>query len=758
MAMTVNEKYVKEWLNKLPGFDPLDPKPGHYHIFLCPETGMVFKAREETKDYTKKTGITDFLSIWAEVKNGGDGKWSIGTIDKSAPDAAATKNAQQAQDEWDRQKHAAEKAAAEEKMRKKIAEEKEREAKEKAAQDMKAAERIRYEREKQEEQDEKDRIAKEELRRHYEEDQTVTESTTSTSWTNVTQDVRKVSDFENAYGKWVNDKLTRGGHPPIKIDQMLQEFYDGTVLRKLLTCLTESADEATKRVDMRPHNRFVVSSNYQIMWPFMEGPENIDLAGINAVNIWGNHPMMKTLLNLIHKLQMKYDNEGGRSSLLEWCKPRCAKNKSVNNFGSDWSDGTALLALYDSHFHTDLPKGTDDENIRMAFKKFNDDLGVVPLLDPQDLNWRLAPGDNPEEKAPEPELVAMYIASIKNAMEKHSAPAPVDNLSIVDDLYEQALASTAKHSRATKENSDDTYTKTISEFNTVKYHDKDQIHDIISRAVDDVYQTSEEGFSEAHDLYDKATEILDDETNTTEIQEKKDEINKSKKKSDALPLKYRKDLYERLLQAFKDWERDALMRAGKNKFDHTCTTTETFMTEVYEYIDREFEDCTDEKSRIAVKNNAVKMVVDEAGPGFELAIEDFNHAKDLCDKNTDKMLVDNKVKDVNDKMDEYKREVEYYVSNKVNEMVVDEENQAEDMLQVYHQFSLDCAESINCLRPVGQLDDMGDDTVPRRKGAAQYRLDKLLEVVKKSYERDCALREQLHIGTDALFNAEKMPL
>merc|ERR1711966_499985 len=98
-----------------------------------------------------------------------------------------------------------------------------------------------------------EKYVKEELRRHYEEDQTVTESTTSTSWTNVTQDVRKVSDFENAYGKWVNDKLTRGGHPPIKIDQMLQEFYDGTVLKKLLTCLTESADEATKKVDMRPH-------------------------------------------------------------------------------------------------------------------------------------------------------------------------------------------------------------------------------------------------------------------------------------------------------------------------------------------------------------------------------------------------------------------------------------------------------------------------------------------------------------------------
>merc|ERR1712166_1727856 len=750
MAMTVNEKYVKEWLNKLPGFDPLDPKPGHYHIFLCPETGMVFKAREETKEYTKKTGITDFLSIWAEVKNTGGGKWSISKIDKSPPDAAAKKNEQQAQDEWDRQKHAAEKAAADEK---------EREAKEKAAQEMKASERIRYERERQAEQDEKDRIAKEELIRQFEESKTVTESNVTT-FTTVTHDVRKVGAFENAYGKWVNDKLTRGGHPPIKIDHMLQEFYDGTVLKKLLTCLTESADEATKKVDMRPHNRFVVSSNYQIMWPFMEGPENIDLGGINAVNIWGNHPMMKTLLNLIHKLQMKYDMEGGRSSLLEWCKPRCAKRKAVNNFGSDWSDGSALLALYDSHFHTELPKGTDEENIRMAFKKFNDDLGVVPLLDPEDLNWKLAPGDNPVEKAPEAELVAMYLASIKNAMEKHSAPAPVDNLSIVNDLYEQALASTAKHSRETKENSEKKYHETVGEFNTVKYHDKDQIHDIISRAVDDVYNTSEEGFLEAHDLYDQATEILSDDSKFpgNPEQDKIDEINKSKKKSDALPLKCRKDLYERLLQAFNEWEREALMRAGNNKFSQTCTTTETFMTKVYEYIDREFGDCTDEKSRIAVKNNAVKMIVDEAEPGFELAKDDFNHAKDLCDKNSDKMLVDNRVKDVNDKMDEYKREVEYYVSNKVNEMTVDEDRVAEDMLQVYHQFTLDCAESINCLRPVGQLDDMGDDTVPRRKGAAQYRLDKLLEVVKASYDRDCGLREQLHIGTDALFNAEKMPL
>merc|ERR1711957_380505 len=115
-------------------------------------------------------------------------------------------------------------------------------------------------------------------------------------------------------------------------------------------------------------------------------------------------------------------------------------------------------------------------------------------------------------------------------------------------------------------------------------------------------------------------------------------------------------------------------------------------------------------------------------------------------------------KDINNKMDQYKREMEHYVNSKINEIIDTEAATAEDILAVYHQFTLDCAESINCLRPVGQLDDMGDADVPRRKGAAQYRLDKLLEVVKASYDRDCGLREQLHIGTDALFNAEKMPL
>ena len=43
--MTANEKIVQEWLNELPEFDSLDPKPGQYQLFVCLETRVVFKTR-----------------------------------------------------------------------------------------------------------------------------------------------------------------------------------------------------------------------------------------------------------------------------------------------------------------------------------------------------------------------------------------------------------------------------------------------------------------------------------------------------------------------------------------------------------------------------------------------------------------------------------------------------------------------------------------------------------------------------------------
>ena len=88
----------------------------------------------------------------------------------------------------------------------------------------------------------------------------------------------------DAYGRWVNDKLTRAGHNPIDTTKLLKEFYNGTVLRNLLEYLSEGRNtNALKKVNMRPYNKFVVSNNYKVMEEVMTGPEEIDLGGIPMV-------------------------------------------------------------------------------------------------------------------------------------------------------------------------------------------------------------------------------------------------------------------------------------------------------------------------------------------------------------------------------------------------------------------------------------------------------------------------------------------
>ena len=59
--------------------------------------------------------------------------------------------------------------------------------------------------------------------------------------------------------------------------------------------------------------------------------------------------------------------------------------------------------------------------------------------------------------------------------------------------------------------------------------------------------------------------------------------------------------------------------------------------------------------------------------------------------------------------------------------------------------------------PYGQC-EVGEEEINRRKGAAADRLEQLLEVVKKSYERDCLVRREIHAGVDALFDQETLPL
>lgn len=754
--LTVNKQQVEGWLSKLPGFDPQDPKPGHYQIFLCPETGAVFHSREQTRAYTKKTQIVDFVAIWVAVQNDGSGSgWKLGSFSSVQPSAAEMKTMRSKVDEYEKRR---EEAIAREQQRildEQIEEERLRREREEAAKrdEQNSIEKERREALRKAAEEEKKRKEQEELKAKLASGGAREDTGPKFGDTNNTNglDRVKVSNFENAYGKWVNDKLTRGGHAPIRIDDMLKEFYDGTVLRKLLSVLTKGEQEKVLHdVSMKPYNKFVVSNNYKIMWDLMTGPEQIDLGGINSVNIWGSHPYLKTLIGLIRKLQQKYDFVGGRSGLLEWVRPRTAKYKQVNNFSSDWSDGTAFLALHDSIFPGQVgPIDSSDPagNLKKAFSLFSRDLGVVALLEPEDLL-----GDEIEE-----ELVIMYVNAIKNASEAQTAPAAKNNAAEEgEDLIAKANALKARYTSETKDHMEEIIKQTTWQFGRIKADDRAQVDTLIAEALTNLYDPAEDKFAEVHAVYVQAIEKLQ-EVDGNQAQPRIDDVTEAIKKSDKIPLDYRSELYDELMKTSKEWKRNALLREGKYVVSVTDEDLSSYIDLIKEYVDRELPKCSSAQDRIELEKSAKSMVHNKGGPGIDIAKEYYAEAKELCEADSDKLVVDSCVSDAEHVLDKYNQEVADYVMNKYSDIAADQEQSHEDMLAMYHQFSLLCAEEIRQLRPANQV-EVGPDTAPRRKGAAAYRLEELLEVVKKSYERDCCLRKELHIGTDGLFDAEDLPL
>jgi len=751
--LTVNKQQVEGWLTKLPGFDPQDPKPGHYQIYLCPETGAVFHSREQTRAYTKKTQIVDFVAIWVTVQNDGGG-WKLGSFSAVQPSAQEMKTMRNKVDDYEKRKQDTLGRDQQRVLDEQIEEERLRKERHEAAKrdkentiEKERREALRREAEEAKKKKEQDELKVKLASGGAREDNGPKFGDNETGGL----DRVKVSSFENSYGKWVNDKLTRGGHPPIRIDDMLKEFYDGTVLKKLLSVLTKGEQEQVlKDVSMKPYNKFIVASNYKVIWDLLTGPEQIELGGINSVNIWGSHPYLKTLIGLIRKLQQKYDFVGGRSGLLEWARPRTVKHKKVDNFARDWADGTAFLALHESIFPGQVgPIDASDPaaNMKKAFARFSKDLGVVALLEPEDLL-----GDDIEE-----ELVVMYVNAIKNAAELETAPVAKNNTAEEgEDLFAKANALKARYTAETKDHMEEIIKATTWQFGRIKADDRAQVDTLIAEALTNLYDPAEEKFAQVHDIYVQAIEKFQD-VDGNQAQPRIDDVTEAIRKSDKVPLDYRSELYDELMECSKEWKRNALLREGKYVVGVTEEDLSSYFDLIRDYIDKELPKCNNAQDRIELEKSAKTMVLNKGGPGIDIAKEYYGEAKNLCEKDLDKLVVDTCVSDAEHVLDKYNQEVSDYLMNQYSEVASNQEQSQEDMLAMYHQFSLLCGDEIRQLRPTNQV-EVGPDTAPRRKGAAAYRLEELLEVVKKSYERDCSLRRELHIGTDGLFDHEKLPL
>merc|ERR1711934_362825 len=149
------------------------------------------------------------------------------------------------------------------------------------------------------------------------------------------------------------------------------------------------------------------------------------------------------------------------------------------------------------------------------------------------------------------------------------------------------------------------------------------------------------------------------------------------------------------------------------------------------------------------------MLADKADGHFELVRWYYDEAQSLCGDNPDldefKTKAQRHQNEADQRYNNYQEMLRVYYSREVSSIMESFSSTMEDSLQLYHQFAKTCAESIHGLRPKAQIQVCSDEIL-RRRGAAQYFLDEILEVVKKSYERDCTLRRQLHGAVDGLFD------
>merc|ERR1711971_666967 len=110
--------------------------------------------------------------------------------------------------------------------------------------------------------------------------------------------LEKVASFRSGQRKsftmWANDKLIQGGHDPISVDNMADEFKDGVVLTHLLEFLT---GKRIRGIDRHPRNPLQISSNLAVIWKFLKVEEQMELGGVNTNDIQkGNEKIVLALM------------------------------------------------------------------------------------------------------------------------------------------------------------------------------------------------------------------------------------------------------------------------------------------------------------------------------------------------------------------------------------------------------------------------------------------------------------------------------
>ncbi|EDV19636.1 uncharacterized protein TRIADDRAFT_33212, partial [Trichoplax adhaerens] len=231
----------------------------------------------------------------------------------------------------------------------------------------------------------------------------------------------RINIQKKTFTKWMNSFLEQ---TPFKIGDLFEDLGDGKALHRLLEDITGNSLGRMNSGRLRVQKMENVSKVLSYIRTMVK------LESIGAEDIVDGNPRL--VLGLIWTIILRFqiqevqlddesaEQRSAKEALLLWCQRNTTGYPGVNvkNFTSSWSNGLAFNALI-HHFRPDLidfrslPPEKHLDNLENAFRVAEKDLGIHPLLDPEDVDVV-----RPDEKSIMTYLIAYYQYFAKMRTEK----------------------------------------------------------------------------------------------------------------------------------------------------------------------------------------------------------------------------------------------------------------------------------------------------------------------------------------------------
>jgi len=209
---------------------------------------------------------------------------------------------------------------------------------------------------------------------------------------------------KKTFQKWVNSHLIRVNS---KIADLYVDLRDGRMLMKLLEVLSGERLPRPTKGKMRIH----CLENVDKALTFLhEQRVHLENMGAHDIVDGSSRLTLGLIWTVILRFQIQditieeVDNnetKSAKDALLLWCQMKTAgyPNVNVRNFTTSWRDGLAFNALIHKHRpdliqYEKLQKSNAMHNLNNAFTTAEDKLGLVSLLDAEDVNVEF-----PDEKS-----------------------------------------------------------------------------------------------------------------------------------------------------------------------------------------------------------------------------------------------------------------------------------------------------------------------------------------------------------------------